>query len=134
MVREARMQYIPCYTLARLIKNEIMNRVQRKRTKGYKLPENTKCVNRGTKWGNPFKVLFEAGYWVVRDKDGNYWGRSYPEKEGAAEKAVECYSGWIDGQIGLKRLDLNELKGKNLACFCSLSAPCHADYLLELLK
>jgi hypothetical protein len=111
-----------------------MNRVQRKRTKGYKLPENTKCVNRGTKWGNPFKVLFEAGYWVVRDKDGNYYGRLYTEKEGASEKAVECYIGWIDGQIGLKKLDLNELKGKNLACFCSLSDPCHADYLLELLK
>jgi len=111
-----------------------MNRVQRKRTKGFKLTENTKCVNRGTKWGNPFKVLFEDGYWRVKDKDGNYWGILYTEKEGASEKAVERYSGWVDGQIGLKKLDLNELKGKNLACFCSLSAPCHADYLLELQK
>jgi len=110
-----------------------MNRVQRKRTKGYKLPDNTKCVNRGTKWGNPFKVLFESGYWVVRHKDGNYWGRLYIEKEGAVAKALECYSGWIDGQIRLKKLDLNELRGKNLACFCPLSSPCHADYLLELL-
>jgi DNA polymerase-3 subunit beta len=29
---------------------------------------------------------------------------------------------------------LFEIEGKNLACFCSLSDPCHADYLLELLK
>jgi len=33
-----------------------------------------------------------------------------------------------------KKLDLNELKGKNLACFCSLDSPCHADVILERLK
>jgi len=33
-----------------------MKRVQRKRTKGYKMPENTKYVGRPTKWGNPFRV------------------------------------------------------------------------------
>ena len=31
-------------------------RVQRKRTKGYKLPANTICVNRPSVWGNPFIV------------------------------------------------------------------------------
>ena len=111
-----------------------MKRVQRKRVKGYKLPENTRCVNRGTKWGNPFKVLFESGQWVVKDENGNYYGGTFLEKEIASEKAVECYSQWIDGQIEMKRLDLSELKGKNLACFCSLSSPCHADYLLKLLN
>jgi hypothetical protein len=111
----------------------MMKRVQRKRTKGYKLPENTKCVNRGTKWGNPYKVLFEDGCWCVKDDDGNYWGKPYDNKDDASRKAVECYSGWVDGQIGLKKLDLNELRGKNLACFCSISSPCHADYLLELM-
>ncbi|HEX5183627.1 MAG TPA: DUF4326 domain-containing protein [Allosphingosinicella sp.] len=25
-----------------------------------------------------------------------------------------------------------ELRGKNLACWCRLDAPCHADVLLEL--
>lgn len=32
-------------------------RVQRKRSKDFKLPENTVCVNRPTKWGNPFKLV-----------------------------------------------------------------------------
>lgn len=31
-------------------------RVQRKRIQGFKLPENTVCVTRDTKFGNPFKV------------------------------------------------------------------------------
>lgn len=109
-----------------------MKRVQRKRIKGYKLPENTKCVNRGTKWGNPFRVLPEDGVWIVKDALGNYWGDVYTEKTEAAKKAVQCFSGWIDGQIGLGELDVSELAGKNLACFCPLDQPCHADYLLHL--
>jgi hypothetical protein len=32
----------------------------------------------------------------------------------------------------LKELDLSELKGKNLACFCKDGEKCHADVLLEL--
>jgi len=28
--------------------------------------------------------------------------------------------------------DVNELRGKNLACWCRLDQPCHADVLLEL--
>ena len=31
-------------------------RVQRKRTKGWKAPENTVYVGRPTRWGNQFKV------------------------------------------------------------------------------
>jgi len=29
-------------------------------------------------------------------------------------------------------LNVAELRGKNLACWCKLDAPCHADVLLEL--
>lgn len=109
-------------------------RVQRKRTKGVKLPANTICVDRSTKWGNPFMVKRDGLDWIVKDQDGNYWGRVYRHKNDAASKAVECYRGWVVGQIGLKKLNIEELRGKNLACFCSLSSPCHADYLLELMK
>jgi hypothetical protein len=28
--------------------------------------------------------------------------------------------------------DLSKIKGKNLACWCSLDKPCHADVLLKL--
>lgn len=31
-----------------------------------------------------------------------------------------------------KRPDVSELRGKNLACWCPLDQPCHADVLLEL--
>ena len=107
-------------------------RVQRKRTKGYHLPENTKCVDRTSKWGNPYKVVQEGHTWRVMDKEGNYYGENYATKEKAAGKAVELFRLWVDIEIKEGRLNLDELKGKNLACFCPLSSPCHADYLLQL--
>lgn len=74
-----------------------------------KLPEGTKVVHRPSKWGNPYKV--------------DEYGR---------EKALELYRGYISQKLASGELDISELKGKNLACFCSLDEPCHADILLEL--
>lgn len=110
-----------------------MIRVQRKRTKGYKLPENTKCVNRGTKWGNPFKVIKEGNYWNVTNVLSNDFG-SYQTKNQANKKAIELYGDWLKEELKAKRLDLRELQGKNLACFCSLELDCHADYLIKLIN
>jgi hypothetical protein len=51
---------------------------------------------------------------------------------------VDLYRSWITGalfgQQGSKMLTAAkaELKGKNLACWCPLSQPCHADVLMEL--
>ena len=36
-------------------------RVQRKRTKGWRMPENTVYVGRGSKWGNPFILNDRSG-------------------------------------------------------------------------
>ena len=53
-----------------------------------------------------------------------------------AQDAVECYREMITGAEGERadwlRAHLPELRGKNLACFCPLDQPCHADVLLEL--
>jgi len=35
-------------------------------------------------------------------------------------------------QMKFNDLDLYELKGKDLACWCPLDCPCHADVLLKL--
>ncbi len=121
-----------------------MKRIQRKRTKGWKMPENCIYVGRPTKWGNPVKLVgdiiyIHAGYrrkgldpWVFYnvgdkfdiihlyslillglpfvDKDLQYWSDKFKEN------------------------DLNELKNKNLACFCPIGEPCHADILIHALN
>lgn len=88
-------------------------RIQLKRTKGWRLPANTIVVSRPSKWGNPFPV----------NKDQNVF------------QAVDQYRQWLlhsePGYIML-RIARTELRGKNLACWCNLGSPCHADVLLVI--
>lgn len=103
-------------------------RIQRKRTKGWKMPENTIYVGRPSSYGNPFRIGNDvSGYGVLKDN----------------EDCVAVYNQWIklqlSGAYGERpdwRKDtlqmLSKLKGKNLACWCRKSHPCHADVLLEL--
>jgi hypothetical protein len=85
-------------------------RIQRKRTKGWKMPPNTVSVTRPGKWGNPYKV-----------------GPGF----GTAESAVDAYRRLIAAGAYLRQ-NLHEIRGKNLACWCALDQPCHADVLLEI--
>ncbi|KQQ98004.1 hypothetical protein ASF74_14820 [Arthrobacter sp. Leaf145] len=92
-------------------------RIQRKRTKGWRMPENTAYVGRPSKWGNPtgWTELLEDGYSVAH----------------AHQVAMEAFEDGIAmGDIELP--DVTELAGKNLACWCPLDYHCHADVLLEL--
>lgn len=82
-------------------------RIQRKRTKGWRMPEGAVYVGRPTKWGNPWKV----------------------SKTMSADEAVELY------RLGLYRESpkfFEELRGKDLACWCPIDQPCHADVLLRI--
>lgn len=99
-------------------------RVQRRRAKGWRLPENTVCVDRSTKWGNPFIV-----------------GR-----HGTQAECVDLYTKLLGGYVCLTTGNaeqqeaavrhvtqhLHHLRGKNLACWCREGTPCHADVLLEI--
>lgn len=108
-------------------------RIQRKRTKGWKMPDNAVYVGRPTGWGNPFKVgehgdaaecvnLFRAC--VV---DSVQPGQMNKSQLAAANKAwPDCFS--MPDQNTAKIF----LRGKDLACWCPLDKPCHADVLLEL--
>lgn len=88
-------------------------RVQRKRVKGWKMPENTVYVGRPTKWGNPFRIGFEAS---------------------SRGTAIEFYEEWLQEQLEKDPHFLDSLKGKDLACWCPLDKDCHADILLKFLE
>jgi len=106
-----------------------MKRVQRKRTKGWKMPENAKYVGRPTKWGNPFRVEeLGAEEAVKRYKEcilNNAMCYAYIDDETEASIQFDRFK-WMAE-------NLEQLRGLDLACFCSLSSPCHADALIELL-
>ena len=88
-------------------------RIQRKRTKGWKMPDNAVYVGRPTRYGNPFKI-----------------GDVHPVfgRPMDADDVCQMYE-W--GMVNVKP-DLSELRGKDLACWCPLDSPCHADILLKL--
>ena len=106
-------------------------RIQIKRVKGFKLPTNTKCVNRGTKYGNPYKVVKRQYDYCIVTKNSIYFDENTCRtlKE-ANEKAIELFKEYLN-DFKINEI-VADLKGKNLACFCSLDVPCHADYLLEI--
>ncbi len=87
-------------------------RIRLSRTKGWRMPENTVVVARPSKWGNPFKV-----------------GEDVPGMPGEPMDATDaCHYFRL---FTVEGLDLAPLRGKNLACWCALDAPCHADVLLD---
>lgn len=116
-------------------------RIQRKRTKGWKMPEGAIYVGRGTALGNPFRVYKHCagpdGDWGVEDVGRfNLPMSSGWTREGAARFAVNAYRRALDeafppGRGARASLALG-LRGHDLACWCPLDQPCHADVLLEL--
>lgn len=90
-------------------------RIERRMRKGWRMPPDTVYVGRGSKWGNPFPFDHQR-----------YLGKAW---------AADAYGQWLRTSLkgmALLREHLHELKGKNLACWCKLGDPCHADLLLAL--
>jgi len=92
-------------------------RIQRKRTKGWTMPPNTVYVGRPSKWGNPYRTgdyVYEGG--------PTFGGRPLSAQEAVAQFRAHT----------APLLPVEELRGKDLACWCKEGEPCHADILLEL--
>ena len=122
-----------------------MKRIQRKRTKGWKMPENTVYVGRPTKWGNPFKLDPDGAimYYSITRTILDPWVYWSVLGGFTIEDIIELYEKWITGKFkfpGISRRtlpevpDISELKGKDLCCWCALDQKCHADVLIKLLK
>lgn len=92
-------------------------RIQRRRTKGWRMPENAVYVGRPSDWGNPHRE---------GDVDGiHFMGISRAE-------AVERFARDVESDAD-RIADIRfALRGKDLACWCPLDKPCHADVLLRI--
>lgn len=113
-----------------------MERIQRKRTKGWTMPENTIYVGRPTKWGNPFKIS-PGGFVMLFDPRTGKWNKWSTTRKHDTNVVVELYKAWLTRKIKMPEWlpipDISELKGKDLACWCPLDKLCHADVLIGLL-
>lgn len=94
-------------------------RVQMRRTRGWRKPAGVVYVGRPSIWGNP---------WIV---GGRAHGALSP-KEAVAEYEAALVKGKLRDRAGTPLAErLAELKGRDLACWCDLDKPCHADVLLR---
>lgn len=119
------------------------------------MPPNTVSVARPGFWGNPYRVVLDAlrdtgeddehgnpiivGPWLCESPRGAptafpvRGGYYASDRDSAVKQAVAMF------RLRLERLHtgatmrerISELRGKNLACWCPLDAPCHADVLIE---
>ena len=81
-------------------------RVQLSRKKGWRMPPNTVKVSRPSPYGNyagPTRFDYERDIAGLSNADRAFF---------------------MD--------EVAKLRGKNLACWCPLDQPCHADVLIEL--
>ena len=73
------------------------------------IPKNAIYIGRPSKWGNPFSI----------GKDGN------------RDEVIKKYENWIQLQPILLQEIKNELRGKDLICFCH-PLKCHGDVIIKL--
>lgn len=101
---------------------QMPERIQLKRTKGWRMPPNTVKVDRTTAWGNPFVVGKPGGAYTAKVMDRRH--------------AYLLYKSIASDNELLVAAAQEQLRGKNLACWCPKDDPyedcCHAAVLLEI--
>ncbi len=108
-------------------------RIQRRRARGYNMQAESRALNglecvsvaRPGRWGNPFRVGIDGDaaecirkYAAMLIAYRHHGENSGPDKFYLSQANLEMIK--------------SELGGENLACFCRIGDPCHADWLLEM--
>ena len=99
-------------------------RIQRKRTRGYRQPPNTRYCGRGTPYGNPFEMGLHEYGGITR-----IWTR---------EEVVNLYEQELPVIAANLGLTLDEflrplLEYDYLSCFCGPEVACHVDVIIRKL-
>lgn len=98
-------------------------RIQRTALRNWRLPANSVYVGRPSIFGNPFSASghgYETALhlyrrWII---------------EGGCVHGYPYFTDFYDRLV----VALPEIRGKDLACWCTLDQECHADVLLALVN
>lgn len=124
-------------------------RIQLRRTRGWRMPEGALKVARPSRWGNPYRVGDEITVSVTGLAHGAVVGEYDPDdlrrfgitvdaRAMTQQEAVDLYREDLEGALDdpdwwyRNGAAFKFLRGHDLACFCPLDVPCHADVLIEL--
>lgn len=95
---------------------DAQKRIQRRRTKGWRMPEGAVYVGRPSRWGNPFVVTTKP----------------VPLACATTAEAARAFRATYRNSPSLIAEAQEQLRGKTLVCWCRESDACHADVLLEM--
>ena len=108
-------------------------RIRLSRARGWRKPPDAVVVARPSRWGNPFAVADvlargeaatpAAARALVVERFADAVRRGPDSPWWTPDHAAHLT--WIRDHVG-------ELAGRDLACWCPLDGPCHADVLLAL--
>jgi hypothetical protein len=114
-------------------------RFQLSRAAGWRMPPNTVKVDRSTRWGNPFQASVfgaERAVQLFENTVTGFWSPGLFRSDEPDALVAMAYAAHQDLQQRTPRVlhfqIVQELRGKNLACWCKPGTPCHADTLLRL--
>jgi hypothetical protein len=121
-------------------------RIQRRRTPGWRMPASALYVGRPTKWGNCYRRGYSCCYYgalapgafgayspaAIDDHCASTRSPRFWDQCPDAETAVLWYREMITAHPYIVAAVRAELCGRDLACWCPLDQPCHADVLLEI--
>ena len=99
-------------------------RIQLRRVKGWRMPPNTVNCARPNRYGNDFRVGEDYSFYLP--------GAEKATAAQCAELHRRFLEAAIEADPQAAELMRKRLRGKNLACWCKIGEPCHADVLLEL--
>ncbi len=114
-------------------------RIQRRRVAGWRMPPGAVYVGRPTRWGNPYKGEDGAATSTRAMLVGDFreWLLTpvwTDPRDGSLHRPGGCTRHLGVPFAGRPTVEeiRSTLAGRDLACWCHLDQPCHADVLLEL--
>ena len=128
-------------------------RIQRQRTRGWRMPPNAVYVGRPSLWGNPYSLDdMRAMYPEIAPADRAAAAVRLYRKEIEHFGLLSDYAWYVSGKrwdavnravsasgsTSMAEYAAVALRGRDLVCWCPLAypdgtiVPCHADVLLEL--
>jgi hypothetical protein len=100
------------------------------------MPEGAVYVGRPGPWGNPFRAGYPLADHMAHLTAGVRWNGRPLGRNGRvidAQHAVDLFAFWVLAKVPFTEADVvAALAGHDLACWCPLDQPCHADVLLEI--
>ncbi len=113
-------------------------RIQQRRTRGWRMPPGAAAVTRPGRWGNPFRVARApgGGPYEIRysptSGDDSWVGERDTEAAARADAVAMFAAALRDGALLITADQVAaELAGRDLACWCP-PGPCHAEVLLAV--